>query len=185
MDYIDVSAKMLRALREQEGLSKSKMADKMGVDERTYSRFERGEASPSLALSLQLLQRLNKPALPIITRYLYPDDYGTVADADNPENVRKKLATYILRDVTERTARQLAYFLFEEHGSITESQMQLICALDHLPMDVRLLVAKIVLNFWEIESSRGGILNTESVMPDMALLKQTIIDVQTSIIEKK
>lgn len=178
----DICAEILRELREHMGISKAKMADRMDLDARTYTRYEAGESAPTLPEFIRMLEAADAPALPVVLRHIYPESFGKLGPGSDSDATRQALADFILRDAPDRIVRQLAYFLFGPHGSTLEGQLQLITALDHLPMDARLASAKLVLNFWEIETARGKIINPEYVMPDTETFRQCIIRAHEAVV---
>lgn len=182
-DYAHIDAEILHELRNLAHLSKAKMADKLFLDERTYGRYESGESSPSLPEALVMLDRMDVPALPTILKYLQPETYGDLSPKAPEGNVRQALADYVLHNASDRDVRQLAYILLGPHGSSVDAQLQLFCAIDHLPMDARLMIAKLTLNAWEIEASRGDTINPDYAQPDIELLREAIIRAHNAVIE--
>jgi len=178
-----ICADILLDLRTKAKLSKAKMADLLNITERTYTRYENGESSPPLEDFLEMLHAIDAPALPTVLRHLYPDNYDGGVPKESSTIARNALANYILHDASDRDIRQLLYIYQADHGSSFESQLQLFCAIDHLPMDVKLLFAKFALNAWEIESDRGGLINTDDAMPDMELLRAAVIRAQKAVTE--
>lgn len=178
----DICAEILHDLRQQMGISKAKMADRVDVDARTYTRYEAGESAPTLPEFIRMLELVDAPALPVILKHLYPETFERLGPTASTEEARQAMADFILRDAPDRVVRQLAYFLFGPHGSTLEGQLQLITTLDHLPMDARLASAKLVLNFWEIEMDRGKIINPEYVMPDTETFRQCIIRAHEAVV---
>lgn len=168
----DISAHILHDLRKVAKLSRNDMADRLGIDRRTYGRYESGESAPTLAGFVAMLDMLDAPALPIIKRYLYPESLnGSPSVADH----RRQLADFVLHAATDREIEQLYYILEGPHGSPLESQLQLFCALDHMQLDVRLAAAKLVFNYYDIESARGELINIGTAMPDMEFLHDSLV----------
>lgn len=178
----NICADILRDMRQRLGISKAKMADRVDIDARTYTRYEAGESAPTLPEFLMMLERVDAPALPVILKHIYPETFGDLSPRSDTDAARKALADFIVRDASDREIRQLAYFIFGPHGSTMEGQMQLITALNHLPMDARLASAKLILNFWEIETDRGKIINPEYIMPDTEILRQAIIRAHEAVV---
>lgn len=171
-------AEILHDLRAAAGISKSKMAALLYVDERSYRRYEEGESSPTLAVFLDMLDNINAPVLPILMRHLYPESFSP---ADSTDSARHYILDYINQIATDRQIRQMAYILGGQHGSPAEAQLQMFCALDHMPMDIRLAVAKLTLNAWEISVARKEIVNPDEILPDAELLREAIIKAQRAV----
>lgn len=174
-----IVAEILREIRTEAGWSKARMADRLNVGERTYARYEAGDSSPTLPEFLDMLDAVDAPALSVIMRHIYPESYepktGTAA-------ARQALASFIMNDMSDRGVRQLLYILQGPHGSSVEAQLQLFTALDHMPMDIRLAVAKLALNAWEITSARDNVINPEYTGPDIELLRHAIIKAHEAVI---
>lgn len=178
----NICADILRDMRQRLGISKAKMADRVDLDARTYARYEAGESAPTLPEFIRMLERVDAPALPVILTHIYPETFGELGPGSDTDAARKALADFVMRDASDREIRQLAYFIFGPHGSTMEGQLQLITALNHLPMDARLASAKLILNFWEIETDRGKIINPEYIMPDTEILRQAIIRAHEAVV---
>lgn len=179
-----IISEILTDLREQAGVSKSKMADKMGIDARTYARYESGESTPTLSAFIEMIESTGMPVLSIVLRHLYPESYGRASESSTIE-IRKSLANFIMEEASDKDIRRLAYVATGPHGSQFSAQVQLFTALDHLPMEDRLAIAKLVLNFWEIESERGNVINKDLEMPDAEMLRAAIIKAHRAVIDGK
>lgn len=44
------------------------------------------------------------------------------------------------------------------------------------------MIAKMIVNAWEIETARGGIINRDDAMPDVELLRNAIIEAHKAVI---
>lgn len=173
-------AQILKELRETMGASKAKMAANLGVDERTYTRYESGESCPTLAVFISMLDNIEMPVMPVISRYLYPELY---AENSGVDELRRWLADYMLYGASDREVQQIYYILEGKHGSPREAQVQLFAAFDHLPIDARLTVAKLLFNIYEIEDARGELINTSEATPDIELLHNALIKATLAVIE--
>lgn len=178
----NICADILKDMRQRLGISKAKMAERVDLDARTYTRYEAGESAPTLPEFIRMLERVDAPALPVILRHTYPETFGTLGPDSDTWSKRKALSDFIIRDASDREVSQLAYFIFGPHGSTMEGQLQLITALNHLPMDARLASAKLILNFLEIETDRGKLINPDYIMPDTEILRQAIIRAHEAVV---
>ena len=79
----DICAEILHDLRQQMGISKAKMADRVDVDARTYTRYEAGESAPTLPEFIRMLELVDAPALPVRVRPAVPE--GSSEGAEVPE----------------------------------------------------------------------------------------------------
>lgn len=184
-DVQKVVAEILTDLRQQAGVSRAKMADRMNLDARTYTRYEAGESTPTLADFIAMLDSCGVPVLPTLLQHIYPESFGKLSKEPRTDELRRLLADFILKEAPDRDIWQLSYIFFGQHGSPMAAQLQLFCALDHLPMQDRLAIAKLALNFWEIDSARGNVINADQAMPDAELLRQAIIKAHLAVIEGK
>lgn len=178
----NICADILKDMRQRLGISKAKMAERVDLDARTYTRYEAGESAPTLPEFIRMLERVDAPALPVILKHIYPETFGTLGPDSDTWSKRKALSDFIIRDASDREVSQLAYFIFGPHGSTMEGQLQLITALNHLPMDARLASAKLILNFLEIETDRGKLINPDYIMPDTEILRQSIIHAHEAVV---
>lgn len=174
-------AAILHDLRTAAGLSRSEMAERMGVSDRTYARYEAGDSLQLLSSFLSMITSLPVNAMPTIMRHMYPERFETYSAASDPESCRSQLLTFFSDVASPQDLLQWAYVLFGPHGSMPAAQLQLFCLIDHLPILERLLIAKTGLNLFEIESARDGLTNQEHVLPDLDALRDRIIAVQQSL----
>jgi transcriptional regulator with XRE-family HTH domain len=66
VDYIWILGKILKALRQREGLSQAQLSIKATVDRSKISRIELGYSTPRLGELLALCSALNRPAWKVI-----------------------------------------------------------------------------------------------------------------------
>lgn len=177
-DIQSAIAQILRELRRSAALTQAEIAETLGIDEKTYARYERGESSPPLVSFVQMLDAFGTPALPVIKKYLYPDRFGE----DSVQVLRRHLAEYMMQYASDKEIKRIDYLVEGQHGSPLEAQIQLFCAFDHLPMDARLIAAKVVFQLWELETARGGIINSADPMPDIELLRSSLIRATEAVI---
>lgn len=175
----DIVSAILTDMRKTAHLSKNQMAARLGIDKRTYSRYESGESSPTLAGFIAMMDMIDAPALPIIKKYLYPESYSDTASVGD---LRQLLSDYMLHSASDRDIVQIFYLLDGAHGSTHEAQLQLFTAIDHMSMDVRLIIAKLALNMWELELMQGRIINPGEAMPDMELLRSALIKATQAVV---
>lgn len=168
-------AELLHTLRTKRGLSKSKMADRLYIDDKTWSRYETGETAPSIDDFIWMLNELQEDVLRPVLDLLYPDTYKSLDNDVDIQQLRRAASHYITHIASERTVRELDFILFGHHGSSVESQMQEFTIIEHLPMQYRMIIAKMVLQFWNLAKSRNELISTDKIMPDIELFRDGII----------
>ncbi len=169
---------ILKQLRTDSNLTQAEMAAKFFLEAKTYARYERGETSPTLPAFIEMLDGADAPVLPVIKKYLYPEQYS-----GSSQDLRQRLSDHILRYASDREIEQMLYIMDGHHGSPREAQIQLFTAFDHLPMADRLIAAKTIYQLWELEAARGSIINEDSAMPDMELLHAALVSATRAVIE--
>lgn len=157
-------AKLLTDLRTRQGLSKAKMADKLGVDAHTWRSWESGESTPNIVDFISAFEQSGEPMLRPILNFLYPDTY---MEEDNVEQQRKAIVDFFANQASDHMIRVWAFLNHGGHGSNIAPQVEEFCALDHLPMEHRYFVAEQIYVYYKMALHRGELVATDEVMPDM------------------
>ncbi len=162
-------AASVRGLREGAGLTVSAMAEKWGVDERTYRKYEKGLAAPNIVDYCCIVDSMGIPVLKPILNFLHPDRFAS-GDGDIAQ-IRESLALWAEKDAPDRVLRQVYYNLVGQAADNIAPQLELISALQHLPLIYRVMVVRMVLGLYEMAENRGELVNMEHVPPDIDALK--------------
>lgn len=163
-------ADAVRQMREDSGMTVAAMAETMGVDERTYRKYERGIASPAVIDYCCFLDKLDAPVLRPILNFLHPDVFAD-GDGDLGE-IREKLTYYVNNVAPDRILRQTYYNLMGQVADNVAPQLEMISAVQHLPLLYRVMVVKFVLSMYELAEDRGELVHMDEMPPDIAALKQ-------------
>lgn len=65
-------AKVLKTLREQRNLTQTELAKTLGISQRAYAHYEKGENEPSIETLIRLAEYYGVPVDVIIGRYQIP-----------------------------------------------------------------------------------------------------------------
>ena len=160
-------AEALRQLRIQNGYTKAEMCIAANVDIRTWNKYESGESAPDVAKFLYIFAALGKDAMHTVLHIVYPETYADLSPEDETQRFRETAAHYILNAASDRTVRELNFLIHGQHGSNIEPQMQEFTMLDHLPMAYRYAIAEMIYTFWRLAESRGELVRTDRIMPDI------------------
>lgn len=164
--------KLLHEARTAAGMSISAVAEALDKDDKTYANWERGKSSPSLPMAIRCFEVMRQPIMHPLMNYFYPEEFGTLNNDSDPDAIRNALNIYLNEIATDDEVRKIAYLVFGEHGSSWKHQLEGFCALDHLPMYARVMVAQTILTNYELMELRGQLIHTECVMPNIEVFKK-------------
>jgi len=167
-------AEIFRNMRKKRSLSKLKMADLLYLDDKTWARYEDGKTCPSVSEYMWICEQLGENSLRPILNLVYPDTYKHITTDSSIEELRKAAAHYFLHVASDKTVREWDFLTFGHHGSNIEPQMQEFCAIAHLPMEYRVLIARLVKSCWDIAVARNELVCPENIMPDIDILNDGI-----------
>lgn len=174
-DQIDIEfANQLKQLRLSQGLSIAKMADKFYLDERTWSKYERGESAPTAPEMVRMFNACGADILRTTLDCVYTDVYKDVEEKGDIAAMRAAAVHFFQHVATDRMVREFNYIAFGNHGSNLEPQLAEFVALDHLPMDYRVAVVKNIITFYRMAAVRGELINETHVKPDFDILIDAI-----------
>ena len=151
-------ANLLRKLRLETGYSKSKMAETVGIDLRTWEKYESGQASPRV-------DEFNADALRYVLDYLYPGIYDGLGHDSRTGDLRKAAMHYISNVASDHAIKKFDFLVFGEHGSNIEAQTEEFTMLDHLPLTMRLAVASLIDILYQTAEANNLLVCTDCVMP--------------------
>lgn len=169
-EWAEYFAASIKSLRASSGLTVSGMAEEWGVDERTYRKYERGMSSPPVIEYCATLDRLDAPILRTVLNFLHPDTFGE--GPQSMEHIREALTFYVNNIAPDRILRQVNYNLLEQAADNIAPQMELISALQHMPLIYRVMICRYILGLWDLLESRGELVNMDVAPPDIDALRQ-------------
>lgn len=167
-------ADALRELRLRHGLSKSKIADKLFLDERTWAKYESGSSAPTAPEFIRFYSELGEDVLRSTMNAIYPDIYQEITCTEDTEAMRQAAAHFFLHVATDDMVRDFNYIAFGEHGSNVRPQLAEFVALDHLPLDYRVAVVKNIITFYGLAEARGEIVCQDTAPVNIDVLVDAI-----------
>lgn len=173
-------AKRLADLRAQKGYSKTKMAEFLGVDKHTWSRWETGENVPSVIDFFLIYDKLGDNPISTILDMLYPDNEYFSHGNIPIEAARKNIAKYFLEDASDHQVRAVSFILNGPHGSDADAQMEEFCAINHLPLHYRYFIAEHIYVYYMLARQNRELILTDHIMPDMDIFTDGLKAIQKS-----
>lgn len=186
-DLREGCAKLLQKLRVETGNSKSKMAEIVGIDLRTWEKYESGQSCPRVDEFISWFDMFHADALRYVLDYLYPDVYDGLSHQSDSVSLRHAAIHYISDVASDHAVRKLDYLVFGGHGSNIEAQSEEWLMLDHMPLNMRLAVAALIDTLYETADANGLLVNTDCVMPKVEVFhdglrkgREAVMDGQNS-----
>lgn len=176
---------LLGKSRTEKNRSQKYMAKALGKSIGTIQNWEYGLSTPTVLEFVEWFEVLGIHPLRYVLNMLHPDVYENLgSDADYNE-IYVALDKYVREMATSREIRQIAFGVFGQTGSSWHSQMNMVCALNHLPIMDRINIAESILNLYEIRKSRNELRCTDHIMPDTEELKLAITLCKEATIQGK
>lgn len=161
---------MRKRAREDAGISQDKLASMLGVSKKSVQNWESGICSPSEYDALSWFHALNLSPLRYYLQFLYPDTFYNIESDKDVDNALEAC----IKGLSPARKRKLLYMLQGKHGSTPFGILELVITHLHLPMSVRVTMAQILLTNYEIAAARSDLKNTDEIMPDIDLLRQSL-----------
>lgn len=162
-------ASMLQRLREKHGFSKNRMSEVIGVNKHTWYAWESGTTCPSVADFIAAYDACDEPVMRPLMEMLSPDDYEGVTDQSDITRQREALAHFVTHDASDHMIRVLNFLMSGDHGSEIAAQVEQLCALDHLALEYRYMIAEQIYLLFVMSEHRCELIATDSVMPNKDL----------------
>lgn len=170
-EWTDFFAQSVRNIRAASGLSISAAAEVWDVDERTYRKYEKGMAQPGVVDLAVALDRMDAPVMREVLNFLHPDIYGHEPSA--VDGMRTQLAYFFDHIAPDRVVRQSYYNLLGQKSDNVAPQLEMLSAIQHMPLLYRVMIVNSVLSLFEIAAGRGELVNTDQAMPDIDALRRS------------
>lgn len=165
-------AKIWWKSRDDVGKSQEFMALSMGVSKKTIQNWEKGLSSPTLFQATEWFKILGLNPIKYYLEFLYPNFFEKTSPEDESK-LDEKLANLIkISSAAEK--RELIYLMSGTHGSSWPALLQLFAAYCHMSLQSRVIIARIVLESYEMEEKNGRLVNSDKIKPDLELLKSAI-----------
>lgn len=181
----DGCAALLRRLRSDAGLSRSRMALLLGMDQRTLEKYESGISAPRVDEFISYFDQVGADALRYVLDFLYPDTYSSLSPSSPPDDLRGAIVHFILNVASEHTVRELDFLIFGDHGSSITAQAEEWTMINHLPLSMRFAVASLVNSLYTVASNSGLLVSTDHVMPNVGYFRDGLQKGKTAVIGGK
>lgn len=176
-------AKILADLRAGKALSKTKMAELVNVDYKTWRSWESGETTPSIVDFISVFEHCDETLMRPVLNILYPKLYAGSNDPDI-EHMRAAAAKFFAEEASDHMVKVWFFLHAGNHGSNLMPQVEEFCAFDHLPMEYRYFIAEQIYVSYMIAMHRGELIATDEVLPDMDIWTQGLKQGQRSAFRK-
>lgn len=167
MDINSNIATMLCELRHRHGLSIKKMADLLYIDDHTWSRYETGKTSPTIADLVMIFRALGENPFPYVLNAIYPQTYDFHAT-----NNRAAVVDFFEHVASDRDIEQMTYLIQTPHGSNPSAQLAMFAMIDHLPLRSRVVIAELVDALWQLADVRGELIGQDVSEPDVETFRR-------------
>ena len=171
---------LIKALREKAGLSITKISELMGIDKRTWKKYEDGISIPNIVDFVLMFDFFGTESLHSVLALLFPDHFKHKIDDRDTESMRNTVVCYIRDVAPSQFIHDLGFLISEEHDANICLQMQGLAILDHLPSQYRYAVAKQIVTYWEIASTQGQIMHMSHV-PNVSLFADCLNKKRTTV----
>lgn len=177
-------AEMHARARLTAGKSQEYMAYEMGIAKKTVQNWERGKTSPTFFQSLEWFRILKINPTPLYFRMMFPDEKQGISPEDSDAAIDSAFNDFT-KNLSIDDKRALLYLYLGGHGSSPHSVIQLLLAHLHTPIRARITNAVVILNNYQIEKQRGGLICPKNISPDIDNLNRAVNRAQLSAIENR
>lgn len=165
---------VLAKSRTEQNRSQKYMAKAMHRSIGTVQNWEYGLSAPNVLELCEWFDVLGVNPLRYILDILHPNEYSCVGESADDAVIKSALEKYLLEIATDRERRELAFCIFGKNGSSWHFQLEMFCALNHLPLIDRVNLADSVANLYEMHESRGELWAETQIKPDIDGLKDAV-----------
>ena len=165
-------AKIWWKSRYDAGKSQEFIALSMGVSKKTIQNWEKGLSSPNLIQASEWFQLLGLNPLKYFLEFLYPNFSEAVDSKDEIE--QDKILISLIKSMSAFEKNELIYIMSGAHGSSWPALLQLFSAYCQMSLQSRVIIARLVLESYEMEEKNGRLVNNDKIKPDLELLKSAI-----------
>lgn len=182
MNRVFTSASLAEAMataRENSGKSQQFMAKHIGKSVGTIQNWEYGVSTPTVVEFLLWFDLTGKNPLNALLECVHPYIY-----ADSKEDIHNEIEhiTHYLNSVAcDAEIVKLHNCMFNNAGSSWNGQLDMLCALNRLPLNNRLIQAEQIVSQYNLAESLGS-LNETKCKPDMKNLNGAIENCRQAIL---
>lgn len=173
-------ASLVLSVRKNAGMTRAKLASALGVSERTIKNWEDGISKPDADLFLQMFDACNQH----LVNAMWASDSAELFldDTVSYEEIRQRLIAMIRSQTTDAMNCKLLYNLSADHGSDAEAQLNLCTAYNHLSMEDKYDICKLIVERYKLRSEQHRLIRTEyNVTPDLDYLEKELAKVRKEI----
>lgn len=171
LSTINGIATMLRESRMESGKTQKFMAKSMGKSIGTIQNWESGYGSPNMIDIMEWFDCIGINPLRYILNFIHPDEYKNL---DSIDEFKKSLNTYMNDIASDDEVRKISFNVYGNTGSSWHSQLDMLTALNHLPLHYRVLIAQQIYDAYMICESTNKLVNTDHVKPNVDVLHDAI-----------
>lgn len=174
-------ADMIKKARENAGLSRAELAHLLHVSERSIKNWEQALAKPDADTFLDLCFACNDRMAADMLKMQHPELF----ESDDIEMLRQLLITYIRSAASDRMIKMLIYNLMSAHGSDAEAQINLCTAYNHLTLEDKVDVCKLIMSKYRIREAQDRLVCPDDARPDLKYLRNAVELATAEIIKVK
>lgn len=172
--YKERMAEFVYKNRNERAMSKFALANAVGVDSKTLVAWESGNSIPDMYQFSSLCDIFGKNAVLEHCKIVHPEIFSN-ADPDTPlDSMERQLSEYIY-SAPEFLVRELYYCCFSEHGSYFPAQIQFLVAMNHLPLQAKIILSRNLQMLFHMNEMINALRDKDKIMPDMDLLDSAIL----------
>lgn len=174
VDYEDLSRRLFERAYAKSGLSQRELAKRMRVTPGTIKNWLSGYSFPSLPDLLRLFAQMDVAPLRSFLEMVYPEEFEGLSEKSSVDEMRKALLVYIEKAAPDSEIRINTFNKFGPHGSSISGQANLSAAYNHLPLEDRIAISKMIMHFYSIRQRQGQLVCADSQKPDVGVIVASI-----------
>lgn len=182
---IDTLAFCMASSRDKCGKSQKHMAKAMNRSVGTIQNWENGYSCPNVIEVMDWFRELGLNPMRAIMECLHPEIYHGISANDDTDRIRQGLSAWVNNIATDDEIRKISYCVYGNTGSSWHSQINEMCALNHLPISDRIVIAEIIQSLYQIKDSQNALVGTEHISPDMDNFHKAIETCKKAVLDGK
>lgn len=181
---MDTICSMLTTSRHAADKSQKYMADKLGVTVNTVQNWEYGSSCINVAYFLSWFDTLGINPLHYILSNIKPSMYNENTHR-NASQARTALIDYFNCIATDEDILKLSFGIFSPTGSSWRAQLDMLTAINHLPLKHRVNIGQMVLDAYVMEKSENNLVLDDLAAPNIDNLQSAINLGRKSVLDGK
>lgn len=175
--------KVIIYMRKNAGLSQMDLAKALGKSVGTIKNWENGLGAPDFPALLEWFDRCGADVEKCLMAIYDPDKYERIYHPKKDNETLSALQEY-LKHEDAAYLKRLYYNVFYDTGSDWHAQLDMLTALNKLPLADRITSAQAYLDNFLIRQARGEVKDA-FIEPDLKHLKESIQQAKQSVCERK